>query len=236
MLIPLKSENPYERTTRDTWLVFKIMSEFVDGFELLKQVHPAVSIFGSARLNKKSPYWKMAERVSYEITNSGLSLVSGGGPGLMEAANKGARRGINDYKKKHPKKEHPVSVGLSIKLPFEDGGNKFLDVEVQFKYFFVRKVMFAKYACAFVILPGGLGTLDELFEAMTLIQTHKMEKFPIVMMGTEYWSGLLEWMKKTQVKQKTIRMSDLEHITLTDDPKKAVEVIKSHIKTHKGHQ
>ncbi|MBN8554986.1 MAG: TIGR00730 family Rossman fold protein [Deltaproteobacteria bacterium] len=219
-------QSPYERTTRDTWLIFKIMSEFVDGFELLKPAANAVSIFGSARFTPKSPYWKMAEKVSYAITAAGLSLISGGGPGLMEASNRGARRGILQFKKKMPKKDFPLSVGLSIQLPHESEPNKFLDLEVNFKYFFVRKVMFAKYARAFVILPGGFGTLDELFEALTLIQTHKVQRVPIILMGRKYWSGLMAWIETTLVKEKSINSKDLELIQITDDPDEVVRIIK----------
>jgi uncharacterized protein (TIGR00730 family) len=218
--------NPYERTTRDTWLIFKIMSEFVDGFEIMRDIDPTVSIFGSARLDRKSPYWKMASKASQAITEAGMNLVSGGGPGLMEAANKGASKGIKEFKKKHPRRKPPLSIGLAIDLPFEKKANPYLDIEINFNYFFVRKVMFAKYAKAFLILPGGFGTLDELFEALTLIQTKKMEPFPIVMMGTEYWGGLLDWLKKTLVKEGAVSRSDLSHIQLTDDPDEAVRIIK----------
>ena len=231
MAIVLPQQNPYERTTRDTWLVFKIMSEFVDGFELLKTTDPAVSIFGSARLQKTSPHWKMAYKASEAITSAGFSLISGGGPGLMEAANRGAHRGIQKFKKEHPKATPPMSVGLAIKLPFEAGPNPYLDVVVDFKYFFVRKVMFAKYACAFVILPGGLGTMDEFFEALTLIQTKKMDPFPIILMGKEYYAGLLEWMNKTLLKQKTVSKEHLQMITVTDDPAEVVEIIRRSRKT-----
>ncbi len=221
-------QSPYERTTRDTWLLFKLMSEFVDGFELLKEIDPAVSIFGSARLQKTSPYWKMTEKVCRAITAGGLSLISGGGPGLMEAANKGARQGINDYRKANPKKKlTPVSVGLNIQLPFEAGANRFVDLQVNFRYFFVRKVMFAKYACAFVILPGGFGTMDELFEALTLVQTQKMRPFPIILMGKDYYAGLLEWMSTTLVKQKTVKKADLDMIHVTDDPNEVVRIIQT---------
>jgi len=218
-------QSPYERATRDTWLIFKIMAEFVDGFELMRKVDPAVSVFGSARLTKTSPYYKLTEQVCRTLTSTGFSLISGGGPGLMEAANLGARKGINEYKKSFPKDRPPASVGLTIQLPFEPSANSYVDLEVPFRYFFVRKVMFAKYARAFVILPGGFGTLDELFEALTLIQTNKMQKFPIIMMGTEYWAGLLDWMKNVAVKQGALSKKHLDLIQLTDDPEEAVEII-----------
>lgn len=218
-------QNPYERTTRDTWLIFKIMAEFTNGFELMRRVDPAVSIFGSARLGPKSPHFKLTERVCETITSTGFSLISGGGPGLMEAANKGAYRGIQKYKKAFPKERPPVNVGLTIQLPFENSANPFVNLEVHFRYFFVRKVMFARYARAFIIMPGGFGTLDELFEALTLIQTDKMTHFPIILMGVKYWQGLIDWMKNTAVKEGALSMKHLELIHLTDDPEEAVEII-----------
>lgn len=218
-------QNPYERTTRDTWLIFKIMAEFVDGFELMRKVDPAVSIFGSARLGPDSPYWKLTEQICETITSSGFSLISGGGPGLMEAANKGARRGISKFKREFPKEAPPISVGLTIQLPFEPKANEFVDLEVHFRYFFVRKVMFAKYARAFLIMPGGYGTLDEVFEALTLIQTNKMQRFPIIMMGKDYWQGLIDWLKNVPLKQGALTKKHLDLIHITDDPEEAVDVI-----------
>ncbi|TVQ76325.1 MAG: TIGR00730 family Rossman fold protein [Bradymonadales bacterium] len=201
------------------------MAEFTNGFELMRRVDPAVSIFGSARLTSKSPYFQLTEDVSETITSAGFSLISGGGPGLMEAANKGAFRGIQDYKKHFPSERPPVNVGLTIQLPFEPKANPFVNLEVHFRYFFVRKVMFARYARAFIIMPGGFGTLDELFEALTLIQTNKMTKFPIVMMGVDYWKGLVDWMKETAIKEGALLKKHLELIHLTDDPEEAVEII-----------
>jgi len=218
-------QNPYERTTRDTWLLFKIISEFVDGFELLRKVDPAISVFGSARLGKNSKYWKLTEDVCRTATSTGFSLISGGGPGLMEAANKGAFDGIRQYQKIFPKERPPLNVGLTIKLPFENRANPHVNLEVNFKYFFVRKVMFAKYARAFIILPGGFGTLDELFEALTLIQTDKMEKFPIIMMGKDYWKGLIDWMRNTALAQGALSKANFDLIHLTDDPEEAIEII-----------
>jgi len=218
-------QNPYERTTRDTWLIFKIMAEFTNGFELMRRADPAVSIFGSARLNKTSPHFKLTEKVSETITSTGFSLISGGGPGLMEAANKGAYRGIQRYKKAFPKDRPPMNVGLTIQLPFEPKANPYVNMEVHFRYFFVRKVMFARYARAFIIMPGGFGTLDEVFEALTLIQTSKMTKFPIIMMGVDYWKGLIDWMKQVPVKQGALTKKHLELIHLTDDPEEALEII-----------
>lgn len=221
-------QNPYERTTRDTWLIFKIMAEFVDGFELMRRVDPAVSIFGSARLDKNSKYGKLTEKICETVTSTGFSLISGGGPGLMEAANKGARKGIDQYKKSFPKDKPPINVGLTIQLPFEPAANRFVDLDVHFRYFFVRKVMFAKYARAFIIMPGGFGTLDELFEALTLIQTDKMQSFPIVMMGKTYWQGLIDWMKDTCIEEGALVQKHLDLIHLTDDPEEAVEIIANH--------
>jgi uncharacterized protein (TIGR00730 family) len=233
MSIDYLNQSLYERTTRDTWLIFKIMSEFVDGFELLKHSGEAVSIFGSARFGPKSPHFKLAEKVSFDLTSSGFSLISGGGPGLMEAANRGARRGIQKFKKEFAKKHAPVSIGLNIELPFEAEANKFLDIRVDFKYFFVRKVMFAKYACAFVILPGGFGTMDEMFEALTLIQTKKMAPMPIILMGKDYWSGMLDWIQKTLVKEKAIKKTDLDYLKVTDDPKEVVSIIRQSLKDYR---
>jgi len=218
-------QNPYERTTRDTWLIFKIMAEFVDGFELMRKVDPAISIFGSARLNKNSKYGKLTEKICQTVTSTGFSLITGGGPGLMEAANKGARKGINEYKRHFPKDRPPISAGLTIQLPFEPTANQYVDLDVHFRYFFVRKVMFAKYARAFIIMPGGFGTLDEVFEALTLIQTNKMQRFPIVMMGREYWQGLIDWIKKTCIKQGSLTRKHLDLIQITDDPEEAVEIV-----------
>lgn len=221
-------QSPYERTTRDTWMVFKIMAEVVEGFELLRHVDPAVSIFGSARLKEKSPSFKLTEKVCNTLTSTGFSLITGGGPGLMEAANRGARKGINNYKRRFPKDPPPVNVGLTIQLPFEPKANEFVDLEVNFKYFFVRKVMFARYARAFIIMPGGFGTLDELFEALTLIQTNKMQSFPIVMMGTDYWKGLVDWLSNTAVKEGTLSKEHLKLFHITDDPEEAVEIVAKH--------
>lgn len=218
-------ENPYERATRDTWLIFKILAEFVDGFELMRSTDPAVSIFGSARIKPGSKYGKLTEKVCKTITGAGFSLISGGGPGLMEAANKGAHAGIESFKKRYPDQKAPINVGLTIQLPFEAMANPYVDLEVHFRYFFVRKVMFAKYARAFIIMPGGFGTLDELYEALTLIQTNKMQAFPIIMMGKDYWSGLLKWMKTTMIKEGAIDQKGLDLIQVTDDPDEAVEII-----------
>ena len=176
-----------EIKTNDSWAIFKIMSEFVEGFERLSKIGPCVSIFGSARTKSDHNYYKLAENIAYELTINGYGVVTGGGPGIMEAGNKGAHRGKG------------TSVGLNIELPFEQNDNPYIDADksLDFDYFFVRKVMFVKYSQGFVVMPGGFGTMDELFEAMTLIQTKKIGKFPIILVGKNYWSGLFDWIKNT---------------------------------------
>src|SRR4051812_32300055 len=176
-----------EIKAHDTWQIFKIMAEFVDGFEKLSKIGPCVTIFGSARTKADHPFYKLAEEIAYKLTKEGYGIITGGGPGIMEAANKGAKTAGGK------------SVGLNIELPFEQSSNPYIDADklITFDYFFVRKLMFIKYAQGFVVLPGGFGTMDELFEALTLIQTKKIAKFPIVLAGREYWSGLFEWIKKT---------------------------------------
>lgn len=202
--------------TNDAWAVFKIMSEFVEGFEKLSKIGPCISIFGSARTTTDHPYYKMADELAFKICKKGYGIISGGGPGVMEAANKGAKRAGGK------------SVGLNIDLPFEQNNNPYIDSDksLQFNYFFVRKLMFVKYAQGFVVLPGGFGTLDELFEALTLIQTHKIERFPIVLIGKSYWEGLLQWIKKTLLKaNNNIEESDLDLFYLTDSVDEAVDFI-----------
>ena len=204
-----------------TWSIFKIMSEFVEGFEKLSNIGPCVSIFGSARTNPKNKYYKYAVEIAEKLTERGYGIISGGGPGIMEAANRGA------------KNKEGASVGLNIDLPFEQTPNKYIDDDknIDFNYFFVRKVMFVKYAQAFVVMPGGVGTLDELFEAITLIQTKKIQKIPIVLFGSEFWSGLLDWMKTTLLeKEKTINKEDLNNFLLVDDIDEAVNIIDNHYK------
>lgn len=218
-------QNPVERTARDAWMIQKITAEFTNGFDLMRKVDPAVSIFGSARLKKGSRYWKLCEQTAKVATSTGFSLISGGGPGLMEAANKGAFTGIREYKKHFPNERPPINVGLTIELPFEAEANPHVDLEVHFRYFFVRKVMFARYARAFVIMPGGFGTLDELFEALTLMQTDKMEKFPVVLMGSEYWQGLIDWMRSSLLKTGALSEKDFSLFHVLDDPEEAIEMI-----------
>ena len=204
-----------EIKAHDTWQIFKIMAEFVDGFEKLSKIGPCVSIFGSARTKPDHKYYHLAEDIAFKLTKEGYGIITGGGPGIMEAANKGA------------KEAGGKSVGLNIELPFEQSSNPYIDPDklITFDYFFVRKLMFIKYAQGFVVLPGGFGTMDELFEALTLIQTKKIAKFPIVLAGKEYWAGLFEWIKKTLVSEKMVDEKDLNLIFLADDAEHAVNHI-----------
>lgn len=204
----------------ETWRVFRIVSEFVKGLDQLYGVTKAVSVFGSARLKRGSKEYKLAEQVGYELARKGFAVLTGGGPGAMEAANKGAQRG------------GCLSVGLGIKLPFEDKMNPYIDKGEVFNFFFVRKVMLVKYAHAFIITPGGLGTLDEMFEALTLKQTGKVDNFPVILVGKEYWSGLVGFMKETLLKRKMIKDSDLEDFYVTDDPKEAAEIVERYWKLY----
>jgi uncharacterized protein (TIGR00730 family) len=194
-------------------MVFKIMGEFVEGFETLRKVGPAISIFGSNRLRRSHPFYKKGMKVAELLSKEGFSVISGAGPGMMEAANRGARLGRGR------------SVGLNIRLPNEQKANPYAEIVIDFDYFFARKVMFARYASGYVVLPGGFGTMDEFFEALTLIQTHKMVDFPVVLMGRRYWRGLIRWLRTSALKEGTIRKEDLELFRLTDDPAEAVRYI-----------
>ena len=198
---------------RDSWKVFQIMAEFVEGFQQLVDISPSVSIFGSARFKEDHPYYKVTEDLSRLLSDSGFSVVSGGGPGVMEAANKGAFAGKS------------ASVGLNIKLPHEQSGNPYQDVSIMFKYFFARKVMFVKYASAYVVMPGGFGTLDETAEILTLIQTGKAKKIPVILYGSEFWQGLIDWFENTLVPAGTISPEDLNLFRVTDDPQVVVDSI-----------
>ncbi|MDH7569625.1 MAG: TIGR00730 family Rossman fold protein [Armatimonadota bacterium] len=202
-----------EFTQSDTWRVFRIMGEFVHAFEAMAGVGPSACIFGSARLGPESPYYAAAEETAEALARAGLPIISGGGPGIMEAANKGAR------------KAGGLSIGLNIELPFEQKPNPYQDIELTFHYFFVRKMVFVKYACAFVIFPGGFGTMDELFEAATLVQTHKIRHFPVVLFGSEYWGGLLEWMRGPMLREKCIGEHDLNLLQVTDEVGEAVRYV-----------
>ena len=216
-----KEKNWNAIKTSDSWQIFKIMSEFVEGFETMAKIGPCVSIFGSARTKPDNKYYKQAEEIGYLLTQKGYGVITGGGPGIMEAANKGAKRGEGK------------SVGLNIELPFEQSYNEFIDNDkiLNFDYFFVRKVMFVKYAQGFIVLPGGVGTLDELFEAITLIQTCKIGKFPIVLVGEAYWEGMLDWIKETMLgKENNISHDDMDLINIVNTPNEAVEIIEEFYK------
>jgi len=198
----------------DPWRVFRIMSEFVEGFEILPKVGKAVSIFGSSRIKSNNKYYKLAEEIAYLLAKEGYAIITGSGPGVMEAANRGAKRAGGH------------SVGLNIQIPSEQKPNKYVDTLLDFHYFFVRKVMFVKYARAFVIMPGGYGTLDEFYEAINLIQTQRISKFPVVLFGSEYWKGMLYWLGDTVLKNGNISKEDLNIFTVVDNPKEAVRAIK----------
>jgi uncharacterized protein (TIGR00730 family) len=210
-----KDKDWSEIKSSDSWMIFKVMSEFVEGFEKLAKIGPCVTIFGSARVKPSHPYYKMAEDIASELVNHGYGVITGGGPGIMEAGNKGASRAGGK------------SVGLNIFLPHEQKGNMYIDLDklITFDYFFVRKVMFIKYSQGFVIMPGGFGTMDELTEALTLIQTKKIGRFPIVLVGKKFWGGLVDWIKKTLLNEKMISEEDLDLFNLVDTPQDAVRVI-----------
>jgi hypothetical protein len=199
---------------KDTWTVFKIMGEFVEGFEAMRRVEPAVSIFGGTRVIKGSRYYRKAVQVAQALAREGYSIITGGGPGIMEAANLGARRGGGR------------SIGLNIRLPFEHHPNRHIDTLVNFNYFFARKVMFIKYACAYVVFPGGYGTLDEAFEALTLAQTHKIDNFPVIMVGRDYWKGMIGWIRRSMLRGGMIVSDDLRLFTVTDDPQEVCRLVR----------
>ncbi|WP_372756525.1 TIGR00730 family Rossman fold protein [Mariniflexile sp.] len=207
-----------EIKTNDSWAIFKIMGEFVSGYEKLSKIGPCVSIFGSARTKPDHPYYILAEKIAKRIVEAGYGVITGGGPGIMEAGNKGAHLGGG------------TSVGLNIELPFEQHDNPYIDSDksLDFDYFFVRKVMFVKYSQGFIVMPGGFGTLDELFEAITLIQTHKIEKFPIILVGSSFWSGLIDWIKATLLDGfGNISAQDMDLIHLVDTEDEVVEILEA---------
>ena len=206
---------------RESWKIFQIMAEFVEGYERLAQIKPSVSLFGSARLAVDHPYYKLAEEIALALSDAGFSVVSGGGPGIMEAANKGAFEG------KSP------SVGLNIQLPHEQSGNQYQDIRLTFRHFFSRKVMFVKYAAAYVVMPGGFGTLDEMAEILTLIQTGKTRRIPIILVHAPFWKGLIDWLRETLVSEKTISPEDLDLIQILDKPQDILNAIFSHYE-HQG--
>jgi uncharacterized protein (TIGR00730 family) len=199
--------------SRESWKIFQIMAEFVEGFERLARIHPSVSFFGSSRVPADHPYYTLAEDIARRLSDAGFSVVSGGGPGIMEAANKGAYIG------------RAPSVGLNIVLPHEQAANKFQDISLTFRHFFARKVMFVKYATAYVVLPGGFGTLDELAEILTLVQTNKSRRIPIILVHRPFWEGLLSWFRDTLAAEGTIDESDLELLIVLDDPQDVVDAI-----------
>jgi uncharacterized protein (TIGR00730 family) len=209
----LDSRGPSDWVHTDPWRVLRIQSEFVEGFGALAELGPAVSVFGSARVARDSAQYQQAERLAAALVEAGYSVITGGGPGVMEAANKGASEAGG------------VSVGLGIELPFEQGMNEWVDVGINFRYFFARKTMFVKYAQGFVVLPGGFGTLDELFEALCLVQTGKVTSFPVVLLGSAYWGGLLDWIRDTVLTEGNIGARDVDLVSVTDDIDEAVKII-----------
>ncbi len=206
-----------EISKEESWRIFRIMAEFVESIEVLSKVHNAVTIFGSARLKPDDKYYHMAEKLGQLLAQNGFAVMTGGGPGIMEAVNKGAAEAGGQ------------SVGMNIKLPFEQKPNPYANLQLDYKYFFIRKVMFVKYAMAYVIMPGGYGTMDEFFEALTLIQTKRVKSFPVILMGREYWQGLLDWLKDSMVQKNMILPFDLEMIQLIDEPEEVVKHIKKYV-------
>lgn len=210
---------PETSSTKEAWRVFGIMSEFVSATERLNRIHPAVTIFGSARTRPDQPYYKLAEEIARLLSDAGFSVISGGGPGIMEAANKGAFYG------KSP------SVGLNIQLPHEQVGNPYQNISQTFQHFFARKVMFVKFASAYVVMPGGFGTLDELMEALTLVQTGKTRRMPIILVGSIFWSGMIEWLRTTLLDEEVISPEDMDLIQVIDEPEAVVNAIFKHYET-----
>jgi uncharacterized protein (TIGR00730 family) len=215
IIMAFKDKDWAEIKGANSWMIFKVMSEFVEGLEKLAKIGPCVSIFGSARVEPSNPYYKMADEIAFQLVRHGYGVITGGGPGIMEAGNRGANRAKGK------------SVGLNIFLPHEQKGNIYIDPDklITFDYFFVRKVMFMKYSQGFIVMPGGLGTLDELTEALTLIQTKKIGRFPIVLVGKKFWAGIVSWWKKVLVTEKMINPEDLDLFNLVDSPEEAVKVI-----------
>lgn len=211
-----------EIKTNDSWAIFKIMAEFVDGYEKMAVIGPCISVFGSARTDTNNPYYQQAVETSKLLVEAGYGVITGGGPGIMEAGNNGADNAEG------------VSVGLNITLPFEQSCNDWVNHPVDFDYFFVRKVMFVKYSQGFIAFPGGFGTLDELFEAITLMQTEKIERKPVVLFGKKYWTGMVDWVKNTMLgEENNISPEDMDFLQMTDDPKEAVKFITDFYKDHK---
>ncbi len=201
----------------ESWRVFRIMAEFVDAIETMSRIHNAVSIFGSARVQPEDEYYQKAEKLALLLAQNGFNVITGGGPGIMEAGNKGATAGGGK------------SVGMNIRLPFEQKPNPYANIHVDYKYFFIRKVMFIKYAVAYIILPGGFGTMDELFEDLSLIQTRRIKSFPVILMGSEYWQGLVNWLKTVMLAENKITPADFNLIQIIDDPEEVVQHIKKYV-------
>ena len=212
------NSNPNGFTKEDPWRIFRIMAEFVDSFETLSRIGPAVTIFGSARMTKTNPYYKAAEALAYGLAKNNLAVVTGGGPGIMTAGNKGAARARGR------------SVGLNIELPHEQTGNPYANIPINFHYFFSRKVCFVKYSIAFVFMPGGFGTLDEFAEVITLVQTQRIPQFPLILFGRKFWGGLLKWMEAEMVKPGYAGPNDLKLVTITDDPQEAINLILDYVR------
>lgn len=209
----LDGSGPSDWVHTDPWRVLRIQSEFIEGFGTLAELGPGVSVFGSARTKPGSDDYRSAQQLGAALARAGYAVITGGGPGVMEAANKGAQQA------------HGVSVGLGIELPFEQGLNQWVDIGIHFRYFFARKTMFVKYSRAFCVLPGGFGTLDELFEALTLVQTHKVTQFPVILIGSSYWSGLVDWLRNTMLGTGKIDAGDVDLLTITDDVDEAVSIV-----------
>jgi uncharacterized protein (TIGR00730 family) len=213
------NQSSYRYVREDPWRIFRIMAEFVDSFETLSQLGVAVTIFGSARTPPSDPYYQASVAIAKGLAKHKLAVVTGGGPGIMEAANRGAAEGKGK------------SVGLNIELPFEQKGNRFANIPINFHYFFTRKVCFVKYSCAFVFMPGGFGTLDEFFEVITLVQTRRIQRFPLILYGRDYWSGLLKWMRATLEKNSLISKGDMDLVQLVDTPQEAIDIIVDYLRT-----
>jgi uncharacterized protein (TIGR00730 family) len=214
-----RPEHP-EFLDSDPWRSLRILSEFVEGFDALAEVGQAVCVFGSARTRPDHRYYRQARDLARRLAEAGYAVITGGGPGIMEAANRGCQEG------------GALSVGCNIELPMEQGLNRYVDLGVEFRYFFARKVMFVKYSDAFVIFPGGYGTLDELFEALTLIQTHKIQDFPVILMGSDYWAGMIEWIRKSLLAEAAINPEDVDLLRITDDPDETVAIIEAYRRSH----
>ncbi|AXK44676.1 TIGR00730 family Rossman fold protein [Brachybacterium saurashtrense] len=210
----LEEDGPADWVHADPWRVLRIQAEFVEGFGALAELGPAISLFGSARLREDSPYYDCAVRIAQGVVEMGYAVITGGGPGIMEAGNRGAQEAGG------------VSVGLGIELPHEQGMNEYVDLGVDFRYFFARKTMFVKYSSGFVVMPGGFGTFDELFEALCLMQTHKIDLFPVVLVGREYWQGLLDWLRGTVVEGGMVSPADIDLLRVVDTAEEALEVLR----------